>query len=30
MTTAINRDDLIRFLEATGHEPRVERLSGSP
>jgi Ala-tRNA(Pro) deacylase len=30
MTTAIGRDDLIRFLEATGHEPRVERLSGSP
>jgi Ala-tRNA(Pro) deacylase len=27
MTTAIGRDDLIRFLEATGHAPRVERLS---
>jgi Ala-tRNA(Pro) deacylase len=28
MTTTIGRDDLIRFLEATGHSPRVERLSG--
>lgn len=28
MTTAIGRDDLIRFLEATGHSPRVESLSG--
>ena len=28
MTTAIARDDLIRFLEATGHQPRVEHLSG--
>jgi Ala-tRNA(Pro) deacylase len=25
-TTAIGRDDLIRFLEATGHPPRVARL----
>lgn len=26
MTTTIARDDLIRFLEATGHEPRVVAL----
>ncbi len=24
MTTSIARDDLVRFLRATGHEPRVE------
>ena len=23
MTTAIGRDDLVRFLEATGHAPRI-------
>jgi Ala-tRNA(Pro) deacylase len=28
MTTAIARDDLVKFLEATGHRPRVERISG--
>jgi Ala-tRNA(Pro) deacylase len=28
MTTAIARDDLVKFLEATGHRPRIERLSG--
>lgn len=28
MTTAIARDDLFRFLQATGHEPRVEQVSG--
>jgi Ala-tRNA(Pro) deacylase len=28
MTTSIARDDLVRFLEATGHPPRIERLSG--
>ena len=28
MTTAIARDDLFRFLAATGHEPRVEQVSG--
>jgi Ala-tRNA(Pro) deacylase len=27
MTTAIARDDLIRFLRATGHEPRIEAVS---
>ncbi len=24
MTTSIGRDDLVRFLAATGHEPRIE------
>ena len=28
MTTSINRDDLVKFLESTGHIPRIERLSG--
>jgi Ala-tRNA(Pro) deacylase len=28
MTTSIARDDLIKFLEATGHPPRIERVSG--
>jgi len=28
MTTAIARDDLVKFLEATGHIPRVEKVSG--
>jgi Ala-tRNA(Pro) deacylase len=28
MTTSIKRDDLVKFLSATGHEPRIERLSG--
>ena len=27
MTTTIGRDDLLRFLTATGHEPRIERVS---
>jgi Ala-tRNA(Pro) deacylase len=27
MTTSIGRDDLLRFLRATGHEPRIEPLS---
>jgi Ala-tRNA(Pro) deacylase len=30
MTTSIARDDLVRFLEATGHIPRIERVSGPP
>ncbi len=30
MTTAIARDDLVKFLRATGHEPRIEHLSGPP
>jgi Ala-tRNA(Pro) deacylase len=28
MTTLIARDDLIKFLRSTGHEPRIERVSG--
>jgi Ala-tRNA(Pro) deacylase len=28
MTTSIKRDDLVKFLQSTGHEPRIERLSG--
>jgi Ala-tRNA(Pro) deacylase len=28
MTTSIKRDDLLKFLNATGHEPRIERVSG--
>jgi Ala-tRNA(Pro) deacylase len=27
MTTAIARDDLLKFLRATGHEPRIEPVS---
>jgi len=30
MTTSIKREDLVRFLEATGHNPRIDRLSGRP
>ena len=30
MTTAISRGDLVKFLEATGHEPRIEPVSGPP
>jgi Ala-tRNA(Pro) deacylase len=29
MTTSIARDDLVKFLEATGHKPRIERISGA-
>jgi Ala-tRNA(Pro) deacylase len=28
MTTSIRREDLVKFLESTGHVPRIERLSG--
>jgi Ala-tRNA(Pro) deacylase len=28
MTTSIKRKDLVKFLESTGHIPRIERLSG--
>ncbi|MGA9562362.1 MAG: prolyl-tRNA synthetase associated domain-containing protein, partial [Pseudolabrys sp.] len=28
MTTSIKRDDLVKFLESTGHRPRIERVSG--
>ena len=27
-TTTIRREDLVRFLEATGHPPRIEAVSG--
>ncbi len=27
MTTSILRDDLVKFLQSTGHEPRIERVS---
>jgi len=27
MTTSIGRADLVRFLEATGHPPRIERVA---
>ena len=30
MTTSIGRDDLVKFLQSTGHEPRIERVSGRP
>ena len=29
-TTTIARDDLVRFLEATGHKPRIVPLAGGP
>jgi hypothetical protein len=28
MTTSIARDDLVRFLRSTGHEPRIEPVTG--
>lgn len=28
MTTSIAREDLVKFLEATGHPPRIEQVSG--
>jgi len=28
MTTSLKRDDLVKFLEATGHSPRITRISG--
>jgi Ala-tRNA(Pro) deacylase len=28
MTTSIGRDDLLKFLKSTGHEPRIERVTG--
>ncbi len=28
MTTSIKRQDLLKFLESTGHLPRIERVSG--
>ena len=29
MTTSLARDGLVKFLESTGHVPRIERVSGS-
>ncbi len=29
MTTTIARADLLRFIEATGHRPRIEAISGA-
>jgi Ala-tRNA(Pro) deacylase len=28
MTTSVSREDLVTFLESTGHPPRIERVSG--
>ena len=28
MTTSLKREDLLKFLEATGHSPRISRVSG--
>ena len=28
MTTSIGRDDLVKFLESTGHQPRIEPVIG--
>jgi Ala-tRNA(Pro) deacylase len=30
MTTSLKRGDLIKFLQSTGHEPRIERISARP
>jgi Ala-tRNA(Pro) deacylase len=30
MTTSIARDDLVKFLESTGHVPRIGRVSAGP
>jgi len=29
MTTSLSRDDLVKFLESTGHMPRIEAISGA-
>jgi Ala-tRNA(Pro) deacylase len=29
-TTTISRDGLLKFLQATGHVPRIEAVSGQP
>lgn len=28
MTTSLSRGDLVKFLESTGHSPRIEKVSG--
>ena len=30
MTTGVSREDLVRFLERTGHPPRIMRLPAPP
>jgi Ala-tRNA(Pro) deacylase len=30
MTTTVTRDDLLQFLRATGHEPRIAAVAGPP
>jgi hypothetical protein len=30
MTTTIGRDDLVRFLAATGHTARIEPVAATP
>jgi Ala-tRNA(Pro) deacylase len=30
MTTSLQRDDLVKFLDATGHPPRITRISARP
>jgi Ala-tRNA(Pro) deacylase len=30
MTTSLRRGDLVKFLQSTGHEPRIERVSARP
>jgi Ala-tRNA(Pro) deacylase len=29
MTTSLGRDDLIKFLDATGHPPRIMAVAGA-
>jgi Ala-tRNA(Pro) deacylase len=29
MTTSVARDDLVKFLESTGHPPRIVAVTGS-
>ena len=29
-TTTISREDLVKFLDATGHPPRIEAVAGAP
>jgi Ala-tRNA(Pro) deacylase len=29
MTTGLKRGDLVKYLEVTGHRPRIERISGA-
>jgi Ala-tRNA(Pro) deacylase len=30
MTTSLKRGDLVKFLQSTGHDPRIERISARP